>query len=93
MVASDGIRCGPGSGNAPSASDSAQSDAYADARVDKLFQGNETEVSIARTVVHDPPVLIFDDLRSAWMCHAIEMQKFNPPSFARRQTIIFSTIS
>src|SRR5205809_591999 len=34
---------------------------YADARVDKLSQGMKQKVSIARTVVHDPPVLIFDE--------------------------------
>jgi sodium transport system ATP-binding protein len=34
---------------------------YADVRVEKLSSGMKQKVSIARTVVHDPPVLIFDE--------------------------------
>jgi sodium transport system ATP-binding protein len=34
---------------------------YADSRVEKLSSGMKQKVSIARTVVHDPPVLIFDE--------------------------------
>ena len=34
---------------------------YADARVERLSQGMKQKVSIARTVAHDPPVLIFDE--------------------------------
>jgi sodium transport system ATP-binding protein len=34
---------------------------YADTRVEKLSTGMKQKVSIARTVVHDPPVLIFDE--------------------------------
>jgi sodium transport system ATP-binding protein len=36
-------------------------DAFADSRVEKLSSGMKQKVSIARTVVHDPPVLIFDE--------------------------------
>ena len=34
---------------------------FQDARVEKLSSGMKQKVSIARTVVHDPPVLIFDE--------------------------------
>jgi sodium transport system ATP-binding protein len=34
---------------------------FADSRVEKLSSGMKQKVSIARTVVHDPPVLIFDE--------------------------------
>ncbi|MEM8997968.1 MAG: ATP-binding cassette domain-containing protein [Acidobacteriota bacterium] len=34
---------------------------FADARVDKLSSGMKQKVSIGRTVVHDPPVVIFDE--------------------------------
>lgn len=34
---------------------------YADARVETLSSGMKQKVSIARTVAHDPPVLIFDE--------------------------------
>jgi sodium transport system ATP-binding protein len=37
---------------------------YADARVDKLSSGMKQKVSIARAIVHDPPVLIFDEATS-----------------------------
>ena len=34
---------------------------YADSRVEKLSSGMKQKVSIARTIAHDPPVLIFDE--------------------------------
>ncbi|MGH9863479.1 MAG: ATP-binding cassette domain-containing protein, partial [Candidatus Acidiferrales bacterium] len=34
---------------------------FADRRVDKLSTGMKQKVSIARTLVHDPPVMIFDE--------------------------------
>lgn len=35
--------------------------AFADGRCDKLSTGQKQKVSIARTLVHDPPVMIFDE--------------------------------
>jgi sodium transport system ATP-binding protein len=66
--------------------------AYADARVDKLSQGMKQKVSIARTVVHDPPVLIFDEPTVGLdVLNAIEMQKLIARFRAEGKTIIFST--
>jgi sodium transport system ATP-binding protein len=66
--------------------------AYADARVDKLSQGMKQKVSIARTVVHDPPVLIFDEPTVGLdVLNAIEMQKLIAQFRAEGKTIIFST--
>ena len=65
---------------------------YADARVDKLSQGMKQKVSIARTVAHDPPVLIFDEPTVGLdVLNAIEMQKVIAEFRAEGKTIIFST--
>ena len=65
---------------------------YANARVDKLSQGMKQKVSIARTVVHDPPVLIFDEPTVGLdVLNAIEMQKVIAEFRAEGKTIIFST--
>jgi sodium transport system ATP-binding protein len=65
---------------------------YADARVEKLSQGMKQKVSIARTVVHDPPVLIFDEPTVGLdVLNAIEMQKVIAEFRAEGKTIIFST--
>ena len=65
---------------------------YANARVDKLSQGMKQKVSIARTVVHDPPVLIFDEPTVGLdVLNALEMQKVIAEFRAEGKTIIFST--
>lgn len=65
---------------------------YAGARVDKLSQGMKQKVSIARTVVHDPPILIFDEPTVGLdVLNAIEMQKVIAEFRAEGKTIIFST--
>jgi len=65
---------------------------YADARVDKLSQGMKQKVSIARTVAHDPPVLIFDEPTVGLdVLNALEMQKVIAEFRAEGKTIIFST--
>ncbi|MEW6337652.1 MAG: ABC transporter ATP-binding protein [Acidobacteriota bacterium] len=65
---------------------------YADARVDKLSQGMKQKVSIARTVAHDPPVLIFDEPTVGLdVLNALEMQKVIAEFRDAGRTIIFST--
>jgi sodium transport system ATP-binding protein len=65
---------------------------YANARVDRLSQGMKQKVSIARTVVHDPPVLIFDEPTVGLdVLNAIEMQKVIAEFRAEGKAIIFST--
>jgi len=65
---------------------------YANARVDRLSQGMKQKVSIARTVAHDPPVLIFDEPTVGLdVLNAIEMQKVLTEFRAEGKTIIFST--
>ena len=65
---------------------------YAHARVDKLSQGMKQKVSVARTVAHDPPVLIFDEPTVGLdILNALEMQKVIAEFRAEGKTIIFST--
>ena len=65
---------------------------YADARVEKLSSGMKQKVSIARTIAHDPPVLIFDeptvglDVLNALEVHA-EISRLRDEG----KTILFST--
>jgi sodium transport system ATP-binding protein len=67
-------------------------ESYADARVDKLSQGMKQKVSIARTVAHDPPVLIFDEPTVGLdVLNAIEMQQVIAQFRAEGKTILFST--
>lgn len=66
--------------------------AYADARVDKLSSGMKQKVSIARTVAHDPPLLIFDEPTVGLdILNALEMQAVIKEFRAEGKTIIFST--
>ena len=65
---------------------------YADARVDKLSSGMKQKVSIARTVAHDPPLLIFDEPTVGLdILNALEMQAVIEEFRAEGKTIIFST--
>jgi sodium transport system ATP-binding protein len=65
---------------------------YANARVDKLSQGMKQKVAIARTVAHDPPVLIFDEPTVGLdVLNAIEMQQVLAQLRSEGKTIILST--
>jgi sodium transport system ATP-binding protein len=65
---------------------------YAGVRVDKLSQGMKQKVSIARTVAHDPPVLIFDEPTVGLdVLNALEMQKAIGRFRDEGKTILFST--
>ena len=65
---------------------------YADVRVEKLSSGMKQKVSIARTVVHDPPVLIFDEPTVGLdVLNAIEMRKAIAGLRDEGKAILFST--
>ena len=65
---------------------------YADVRVDKLSQGMKQKVSIARTVAHDPPVLVFDEPTVGLdVLNALEMQRVIAAFRDEGKTVIFST--
>ena len=65
---------------------------YADARVEKLSSGMKQKVSIARTIVHDPPILIFDEPTVGLdVMAALEMQRVVRELRDEGKTIIFST--
>jgi sodium transport system ATP-binding protein len=65
---------------------------YANARVDKLSQGMKQKVSLARTVIHDPPVLIFDEPTVGLdILNALELRKLIAEFRDEGKTILFST--
>jgi len=65
---------------------------FADSRVEKLSSGMKQKVSIARTVAHDPPVLIFDEPTVALdVLNAIELRKIIAQLRDDGKAIIFST--
>jgi len=65
---------------------------YADVRVEKLSSGMKQKVSIARTVVHDPPVLIFDEPTVGLdVLNALEMRKTIAGLRDEGKAILFST--
>lgn len=65
---------------------------YAGARVDKLSSGMKQKVSIARTVAHDPPLLIFDEPTVGLdVLNALEMQEVIREFKNQGKTILFST--
>jgi len=65
---------------------------YASARIDKLSSGMKQKVSIARTVAHDPPLLIFDEPTVGLdVLNALDMQEVIREFRAQGKTIVFST--
>jgi sodium transport system ATP-binding protein len=65
---------------------------YANARVEKLSTGMKNKVSIARTVAHDPPLLIFDEPTVGLdVLNALEMHEVIKEFRAHGKTIVFST--
>jgi len=65
---------------------------FADTRVDKLSSGMKQKISIARTVAHDPPVLIFDEPTVGLdVLNALEMQDVIKEFRSQSKTILFST--
>jgi sodium transport system ATP-binding protein len=60
--------------------------------VDKLSSGMKQKVSIARTVAHDPPVLIFDEPTVGLdVINALDMQQVIAEFRAEGKAIVFST--
>jgi sodium transport system ATP-binding protein len=65
---------------------------YADARVERLSSGMKQKVSIARTVAHDPLILIFDEPTVGLdVLNAIEVLDSIKELRNEGKTIIFST--
>jgi sodium transport system ATP-binding protein len=65
---------------------------YADSRVEKLSSGMKQKVSMARTVAHDPPVLIFDEPTVALdVLNALELREIISQLRDDGKAIIFST--
>lgn len=65
---------------------------YAGARVEKLSTGMKQKVSIARTVAHDPLILIFDEPTVGLdVLNALEVQEAIKELRSEGKTIIFST--
>jgi sodium transport system ATP-binding protein len=65
---------------------------YADARVEKLSSGMKQKVSIARTVAHNPSVLIFDEPTVGLdVLNALDVQETISELRSEGKTIIFST--
>ncbi len=65
---------------------------YANARIEKLSSGMKQKVSIARTVAHNPPLLIFDEPTVGLdVLNAMEMQDMIREFRSQGKTILFST--
>ena len=67
-------------------------DAFADRRVGKLSTGMQQKVSIARTIIHDPEVLVFDEATSGLdVIAARAIIQFIRQCRADGKTVLFST--
>ena len=65
---------------------------FADRLCDKLSTGQKQRVSIARTILHDPPVLFFDEPTAGLDVLASQgVMEFIEESRAQGKTVIFST--
>jgi sodium transport system ATP-binding protein len=65
---------------------------YADARIEKLSSGMKQKVSIARTIAHNPPILIFDEPTVGLdVLNALDVQESIKELRSEGKTIIFST--
>ncbi len=65
---------------------------FADARVEKLSSGMKQKVSIARTVAHDPPILVFDEPTVGLdVFNAIDMVEAIGEQRDEGKTVVFST--
>jgi sodium transport system ATP-binding protein len=66
--------------------------AYAGTRIEALSQGMKQKVSIARTIVHDPPVLIFDEPTVGLdVLNALDMRSLIAGLRSEGKCILFST--
>lgn len=67
-------------------------DEYAEVKCDKLSTGNKQKVSIARTLIHDPQVIILDEPTSGLdVITSRALVDFIYKEKARKKAIIFST--
>jgi sodium transport system ATP-binding protein len=65
---------------------------YADTRIERLSSGMKQKVSIARTIAHDPPVLIFDEPTVGLdVINALELQAIIADLRDEGKAILFST--
>ena len=65
---------------------------YADARIEKLSSGMKQKVSIARTIAHNPSILIFDEPTVGLdVLNALDVQESISELRSEGKTIIFST--
>jgi sodium transport system ATP-binding protein len=67
-------------------------DEFGDRRCDKLSTGMKQKVSVARTLIHDPPVMIFDEPTAGLdVMTARAILEFVRTCRSRGKTVIFST--